>query len=99
MQRVCPTCARISYETAARCPYCGSSFRRRGLLAMALLLTAFSIVILGGIALLLIAAGNEFDRRVDRQVERVHREFRGDFESIRREVRQELDRRLPSPTP
>jgi hypothetical protein len=99
VQRVCPHCARISFESGPRCPYCGSSFRRGGLLGFAALLAVFAVVVLGGTALLLVAAGNEFDRRINDQVERVHREFQGDFDNIQREVRNELDRRLPAPTP
>jgi hypothetical protein len=66
---------------------------------MALLLAVFAAVVLGGIGLMLTAAGNEFDRRIDSEVDRVHREFQTDFDGIRQEVREELDRRLPSPTP
>jgi hypothetical protein len=99
VERVCPHCARISFESGARCPYCGSSFARRGLFALAALLTVFAVVVLGGIALMLVAFGNEFDRRIDREVDRVHREFQTDFDGIREEVREELDRRLPEPTP
>jgi hypothetical protein len=99
VQRVCPHCARISFESGTRCPYCGGSFRRRGLLGFAFLLTVFAIVILGGVALMLVAAGNELDRRINREVDRVHREFQTDFDGIQRDVREELDRRLPSPTP
>jgi hypothetical protein len=99
VQRVCPRCARISFESGARCPYCGSSFVRRGLLAFAAVLTVFAVVVLGGVALMLVAAGNELDRRIDREVDRVHQEFQTDFDGIRQEVRDELDRRLPEPTP
>ena len=99
VQRVCPHCARISFEGGARCPYCGSSFVRRRLLGFAAVLTVFAVVVLGGVALLLVAFGNEFDRRIDREVDRVHREFQSDFDGIRQEVREELDRRLPEPTP
>jgi hypothetical protein len=99
VQRVCPHCARISYESGPRCPYCGSGFRRRGLLGFAAVLTVFAIVVLGGTALLLIAAGNEFDHRINSEVENVHREFQSDFDDIRQQVRDELDRRLPEPSP
>jgi hypothetical protein len=99
VQRVCPQCARISFESGARCPYCGSSFRRRGLLGIAVLLALFAAVILGGTALLLVAAGNEFDRRINREVDRVHQQFESDFDTIQQDVRDELDRRLPEPTP
>ncbi len=98
VQRVCPHCARISYESGARCPYCGSSFQRRGLLGFAVLLAVFAVIVLGGVAAMLVAAGNEFDHRIDRQVDNVHEEFQGDFDEIEKSVREELDRRLPEPT-
>jgi hypothetical protein len=98
VQRVCPHCARISYESGPRCPYCGSSFKRRGLLGFAVLLAVFAVIVLGGVAAMLVAAGNEFDRRIDRQVDNVHQQFESDFDQIEQSVRDELDRRLPAPT-
>ena len=98
VQRVCPHCARISYESGPRCPYCGSSFKRRGLLGFALLLALFAVIVLGGVAAMLVAAGNEFDRRINRQVDNVHQQFESDFDQIEQNVREELDRRLPAPT-
>jgi hypothetical protein len=100
VQRVCPHCARISYDEGGRCPFCGRSFRRSGLLAYAALLTLFTAVVLGGMTLLFIAAGNEVDRKLDREVNRVERRLESDFDGIQRDVREELDRRLPeTPTP
>ena len=98
VQRVCPQCARISYESGPRCPYCSSSFKRRGLFGFVVVMAVFAIVVLGGVALMLVAAGNEFDRRINRQVENVHEEFQSDFDQIEQNVRDELDRRLPEPT-
>jgi hypothetical protein len=99
VQRVCPQCARISFESGARCPYCGSSFRRRsGLVGMAFLLFLFAAVVLGGMFLMLVAAGNEADRKLDREVNRVERNLDEQFDDIQGSVRQELDRRLPAET-
>jgi hypothetical protein len=99
VQRVCPHCARISFESGARCPYCGSSFRRgNGLLGMAFLLLLFAVVVLGGMFLMLVAAGNEADRKLDREVNRVERNLDGQFDQIQQDVREELDRRLPEET-
>jgi hypothetical protein len=99
VQRVCPHCARISFESGARCPYCGSSFRRgNGLLGMAFLLFLFAVVVLGGMFVMLVAAGNEADRKVDREVNRVERNLDGQFDQIQQDVREELDRRLPEET-
>jgi hypothetical protein len=99
VQRVCPHCARISYEGSGRCPYCGRGFRRSGLLAVAAMLTVFAAVVLGGVALMFVAAGNEIDGQLDREVDRVERQLERDFDGIQRDVREELDRRLPEPTP
>jgi outer membrane murein-binding lipoprotein Lpp len=100
VQRVCPHCARISFESGARCPYCGRSFKRgTGLVGLGLLLLVFAAVVLGGMLLMLVAAGNEADRKLDREVNRVERNLNGQFDQIQRDVRSELDRRLPTPTP
>jgi hypothetical protein len=100
VQRVCPYCARISYDDGRRCPYCGRGFRRSVLPAMAAMLVVFAAVVLGGVYLLLIEFGNELDRELDREVTRVEREFERNLDSIREDVREELDNRLPTtPTP
>ena len=97
---MCPHCARISYENGRRCPYCGRSFRRgSGLLPIALMLTVFAAVVLGGTALMFMAAGREVDEQLDREVQRVERELERNFDGIQSDVREELDRRLPEPTP
>ena len=97
---MCPHCARISFESGTRCPYCGRGFRRSsGLLPIAAMLTVFAIVVLGGMTLLFVAAGNEVDRKLDREVDSVQRQLDGDFDQIQRDVRRELDRRLATPTP
>ena len=95
VERVCPRCGRISYAEGRSCPYCGGSFRRPGVGATAALLTVFAVLVLGGMALMLLAAGREAERRLDREAERVEREL----DNIQREVREELDRRLPTVTP
>jgi len=99
VERVCPHCARISFEDGRRCPYCGRSFRRSGLLPIAAMLTVFAAIVLGGTALMLLAAGREAEDRLDREVRRVERELDRNFGSIQRDVRDELDRRLPEPNP
>jgi hypothetical protein len=100
VQRVCPHCARISYEDGRRCPYCGSSFRRKsGLLAIAAMLTVFAAIVLGGVALMFVAAGREVEDQLDSEVQRVERELERNFDGIQQDVREELDRRLPEVTP
>jgi hypothetical protein len=100
VQRVCPHCARISYEDGRRCPYCGRSFRRRSNLgAIAAMLAVSVAVVLGGVAVMFTIAGREVDEQLDREVQRVERELDRNFEGIQRDVREELDRRLPEVTP
>lgn len=96
---MCPHCARISYDSGRRCPYCGRSFRRSVLLPVAAMLTVFALVVLGGVYAMFVVAGEELDERLDREVQRVERDLGRDFDDIRRDVREELDRRLPEPTP
>jgi hypothetical protein len=95
VQRVCPHCARISYADGRECPYCRRSFRRFGLGAIAALLTVFAVVVLGGMAVMLLAVSREADRTLDSEVRRVERELQRNFDGIQRDVREELDRRLP----
>jgi hypothetical protein len=97
VQRVCPHCARISYAEGRECPYCGRSFRRAGLWPIAAMLAVFAAVVLGGVALMFVAAGREVDRQLESEVERVERDLDRDFGTIRRDVRRELDRRLGPP--
>jgi hypothetical protein len=97
-QRVCPHCARLSWETGPRCPYCGRSFSRRVLPALALLLVVFAAGILGGVYVMLVGFGDELDSRLNTQVERVQRDIDGQFDGVQRDVRDELDRRLPAPS-
>jgi hypothetical protein len=99
VQRVCPYCARISYEGGRRCPYCGRGFRRSVLPGIAAMLVVFAAIVIGGVYLMLVAFGNELDDQLDREVRRVEREFERNLDTIRQDVREELDRRLPSPTP
>ena len=99
VERVCPHCARISYEDGRRCPYCGRPFRRAGLLPLAVMLTVWAAVVLGGVAVMFMVAGREVDEQLDREVRRVERELERNFDSVQRDVREELDRRLPEPTP
>lgn len=65
---------------------------------MAFLLFLFAVVVLGGMFLMLVAAGNEADRKLDREVNRVERNLDGQFDQIQQDVREELDRRLPEKT-
>lgn len=101
-QRVCPHCATVAATAADRCPWCERSYRRRTVSPVAALLLLQTVLIVGGIALLLVAFGAAVDDELDDKVERVERNLDRDFDGIQRDVRRELDRRLPptvTPTP
>jgi len=97
-QRASPHCARISRATGRGCPYCGRSFRRRVLPAVAAMLAVTAAIVLGGVYMMLTAFGDELDSELNRQVETVTEELDRDVGGIRRDIRRELDRRLPTPT-
>jgi hypothetical protein len=99
-QRVCPHCATLAYSAEPRCPFCGRSYRRRIVLPVAAMLLVTAAVVLGGVALMFVAAGDELDRRIDRQVEGVQDDFSSDVDRLERRIRRQLDERLPAtPTP
>ena len=95
VQKVCPHCSTLAYTSDGRCPWCGRSYRRwlwPAVLAVALVQAA---LLLGVAAYGLTLAGDELDRRLDTQVDRVRRDLDRQFGDVRRGVREELDRRLP----
>jgi hypothetical protein len=95
VQRMCPSCSTVAYTSERRCPYCGVGYRRRlwpALLAVALVHAA---VVLGGVALMIVAAGEELERRLDRSVLEVERDIDASIATVEEAVRAELDRRLP----
>src|SRR5688500_4116799 len=106
-QRVCPNCARISWATGPRCPYCQSRFRRRGGVTP-WMLVATALVVLIGVAAMLAIGGRIAEDRLDDRVDEVTRDFDTSLNRFRDEVRRELDARgaqggiapvTPTPTP
>ncbi|HWT22186.1 MAG TPA: hypothetical protein VN213_01650 [Solirubrobacteraceae bacterium] len=95
VQRVCPSCSIVAFTAAPRCPWCGASYARRlwpVLLAAGIVQAA---IVLGGVALILAAAGEELERRLDVRVRAVERDIDRTVGEVERAVRAELDRRLP----
>jgi len=97
VQKVCPRCSTLAYTGDRRCPWCGAGYRRRTWPALLALLLVQTVLVLGGVAYMLIAAGDELDQTLDDEVSRVERELDASFDDVRRSVREELDRRLPAP--
>ena len=95
VQRVCPRCGAVAHTADHRCPWCGGSYRRRlwpALLATALVTIAAT---LGGTAYMLTVFGDEVDKTLEDQVQRVQDDLDTSFDDVRKDVRDELDRRLP----
>jgi hypothetical protein len=94
-QRVCPKCARISWATGPKCPYCTARFRSgRGIAPWMLALTA--LIVLLGVAAMLVIAGQIAQDRLDDRVADVNREFDRSLNQFRADVRKELNARLPA---
>lgn len=99
-QRVCPHCARVAYATERRCPYCRRAYRRHTLAAVAAMLAVFAVVILGGFYVMLVAAGDELDNRIDDQVQNVQGDFDRSVRGLEQRLQRQLDERLPAtPSP
>jgi RNA polymerase subunit RPABC4/transcription elongation factor Spt4 len=97
VQKVCPRCSTLAYTGDGHCPWCGGSYKRRRWPALLALLVVQTALVLGGVAYMLVAAGDELDSRLDDEVSRVERDLDTSFDDVQRSVRQELDRRLPPP--
>src|SRR3954454_11365619 len=101
-QRVCPSCARISWATGPNCPYCTARFRRRQGVAPWMLALA-AVLVLVVVAVMLVIAGNQLDSKLDGRVNDVNKQIDAQFDQVRADVRRELDARatpaIPTPTP
>ena len=86
-QRVCPSCARISWATGPRCPYCRARFRRQNVGVFAWMLAAAVAVTLLGVLVMLVIFGNRVNDEVNRRADKIEREFN--------DIRKEIDQRLP----
>lgn len=95
-QRVCPHCATVSFTAGRSCPSCRRGFRRHTLLGVAAMLLVTAAVVLGGVFLLLVEFGDTLDTELDRQVRTVQDGFADDVRGLQRDLREELDRRLPA---
>jgi type II secretory pathway pseudopilin PulG len=93
-QRVCPKCARISYATGPRCPYCTARFRGgRGISPWMLVVAAIAVLL--GVLVMFVIAGRIIEDRVDDRIEEVNKDFDASLNRFRDDMRKELDARLP----
>src|SRR4051812_20625283 len=86
-QRVCPSCARISWATGPRCPYCRARFRRQNVAVFAWLLAAAVVTTLVGVLVMLVIFGHRVNDEVSQRSDKIEREFN--------DIRKEIDQRLP----
>lgn len=102
LQRVCPHCSTIAVTPERRCPWCGRSYTRRILPWVALLALLQTALTIGAVAYLLTTFGDALETELDDQVLVVQRDFEKEIDGldrrVRRELRRELDARLPAIT-
>jgi hypothetical protein len=93
-QRVCPKCARLSWATGPQCPYCTARFRSGRGIAPWMLVVAVAVVLVG-MAVLFVIAGQIAQHRVDDRIEQINKDFDTSLNKFRIDVQKELDARLP----
>lgn len=86
-QRVCPKCARISWATGPRCPYCRARFRRQNVGVFAWMLAAAVAVTLLGVLVMLLIFGNHVNDDIDQRADKIERQFN--------DIQKEINQRLP----
>jgi hypothetical protein len=94
-QRLCPRCSTIARTVDAHCPFCGSSYRRRGPwlgIGFATLLATAAILV--GILAMFVDFGNRLEDELDTQVEVVRRDFDRDVRRLEDRIERQLDERL-----
>jgi len=94
-QRVCPKCARISYATGPRCPYCTARFSS-GRVVTPWMLVGAAVAVLVGVAIMLVIAGRIFEDNLNDRVQDVTKEFDASLDQFQKDVNKELDARLPA---
>jgi hypothetical protein len=98
-QRICPRCARISWATGPRCPYCRARFRRQSSLGTIAAMLALAVVVtLAGVALMLYIAGRDARDELDDRSAQIERSFGAQVDQIRQDLRNQLNA-VPSVTP
>lgn len=95
-QRVCPRCSTIARTVDAHCPFCGSSYRRRGPWG-ALFFTAVLVTgaVLAGTLLLLVSFAGRLQTELDDQVGIVQRDLNRTVGRLEDRIQRDLDRRFP----
>jgi hypothetical protein len=101
-QRVCPKCARISWATGPRCPYCRGRFRRQSTATIAWMLAAAVVVTLAGVAIMLLIAGQRFQDQLDERSASLEQHFDAQLNRLHQDVQNQISAQptaTPFPTP
>ncbi len=101
-QRVCPKCARISWATGPRCPYCRGRFRRQSTATIAWMLVAAVVVTLAGVGVMFLIAGQRFHDELNDRSAQLEQRFDAQLSQIRQDVRNQINAQptaTPFPTP
>src|SRR3954449_13275282 len=101
--RVCPHCATVAQTVERTCPWCRRHYRRRILPAVLLALLVQTVLVLAGVGLMLLALGDEVQRRVDDSAQEIRGDINRDvadaLTKVQSQLRAELDNRLPATSP
>jgi hypothetical protein len=105
-QRVCPKCARISWATGQRCPYCRARFRRQSTETIAWMLALAVVVTLAGVAAMLLIAGQHFKDELNDRSAQLEQHFDAQLTRIQQSVQSQIAAQptatpflTPTPTP
>jgi outer membrane murein-binding lipoprotein Lpp len=105
-QRVCPKCARISWATGPRCPYCRGRYRSTTTGTFAWMLALAVVVVLAVVAGMLIYAGHEFRSELNDRADQIQSDINTQFDQLRKDVNQQIQAQqtatpfaTPTPTP
>jgi hypothetical protein len=94
---VCPRCSTVARTVDAHCPFCGSSYRRRGpWLGIAFASVVASVAILVGVLAMFVDFGDRLDTELEEQVDVVQRDFDRDVRRLEDRIERKLDERLPA---
>src|SRR4051794_17379202 len=97
-QRVCPSCARISWAAGPRCPYCRERFRRRSTTTLAWMLAVAVAVVLVGVGVMLLIFAHELRSELNDRADKIQRELDASVAQLRKDVDARLSA-IPSATP
>ena len=99
-QRVCPRCARISWATGPRCPYCRARFRHQSTGTIAWMLALAVVIVLAGVLAMFLIAGHQARSELDDRADQIQQDVDRNFQQLRDDVNRRIDEQLtPVPTP